>query len=165
MPESGDLELILLKGHLLIEEVLTAIINAGIRKPAVLEAAKIPFAMKQKIARAVIPGTDMPLLWEAVSSVNTARNALAHGLEPDRTVKTVRSFISLVERQQPDLDRWLSVAKESDIPLLAHALYCVYHELINVSGVRITRRNQLLAEALMAHMVAANPSRANSHER
>lgn len=151
MPASGDPELVLLKGHLLIEEVLTAIITAGVAKPELLLKKHMQFDARARTARAVIPGQDRSDLWAAVSSVNTARNALAHGLDPAKTVAAVSSFISVVEAQHPDVEQWRGVAKQSDIPLLVMALYYVYRQLIDISGVNITRHNQLLAFALRGY--------------
>lgn len=164
MPESGDPELILLKGHLLIEEVLTAIITAGVAKPQLLLKKHMQFETRARTARAVIRGEDRPELWEAVSSVNSARNALAHGLEPAKTVTAVSSFISVVERQQPDLEQWRDIAKQADIPLLVMALYFVYSQLIDLSGVSIRRRNQLLAFALQNYGTS-DPSSAAADSR
>ncbi|MDH1522522.1 hypothetical protein [Achromobacter mucicolens] len=162
MPKSGDPELILLKGHLLIEEVLTAIITAGVPKPQLLLKKHMQFEARARTARAVIRGEDRPDLWAAVSSVNSARNALAHGLEPTNTVAAVSSFISAVERQQPDLEQWRDIARQSDVPLLVMALYSVYSQLINLSGVSIMRRNRLLAFALQNYGTS-DPSSATTN--
>lgn len=96
MPQGDDLILIVLKGHLLIEEMLQEIIDISVANPAELENARFSFAHKLCLARALDhdhePKRQMFLL---IEKVNALRNQLAHNLEPADLERRVRDVVSL----------------------------------------------------------------------
>ncbi len=75
--EDNPYALSLLKGHLLIEEVLEEIIVSACRDSQPMYEARMSFFTKIKLAQA-IDGQQSPV-WNCMEKLNGARNELAHG--------------------------------------------------------------------------------------
>jgi hypothetical protein len=85
IPPDADLQLIILKGHLLLEEQLRAIIEERISGHAALEmddGTKWTFDHKSRLAEALCYGEEHDNLWTDVRKLNRLRNKLAHHVEP-----------------------------------------------------------------------------------
>jgi hypothetical protein len=82
LPHGKDKELVLLKGHLLIEEQIRALIDRRLKNPqALMEAnAKLEAHQAIQLAQAFFPLGHMVDMWRAVSKLNTLRNGIAHTL-------------------------------------------------------------------------------------
>jgi hypothetical protein len=83
LPPLVNLELVVLKGHLLIEEQLQGFLRAISRHPKSLDDARLNFMQTVHLARALggLPHCDRSL-WTLVVDLNKLRNRLAHRLEP-----------------------------------------------------------------------------------
>jgi hypothetical protein len=85
-----DVIVLILKGHLIIEEGLVAAIEAKCAKTGYLESARLTFYQKLQLVRALYTGSNvkqdsedvMETVFDAVEALNTLRNRLAHTLEP-----------------------------------------------------------------------------------
>ncbi|MNR32234.1 hypothetical protein D3C85_1497990 [compost metagenome] len=143
MPTEQDAELTLLKGHLLIEEILTAVIMNGVKRPKHLDFARMQFHQKMKLARAVFPGEDPDWIWVALKSLNDARNKLAHGLDQAATATAVKKLIDYVLNFDPISGEVLERGEEPPQPL-NWILFSLYSYLIVYGDVVPPRRNQLL---------------------
>ena len=100
LPKTGDVELSLLKCHLLIEEVLIQLIERNLNHPDYLLKARLSFVQKMWIARSLYDLERRAWVWGAVKQLNEARNALAHGLEADEIGNKLEAFVSFVEAEQ-----------------------------------------------------------------
>lgn len=82
LPHGKDPELVLLKGHLLIEEQIRALIDSRLQNPQSLKEANARLETHQAIqlAKAFFPPGHMVDTWRAVSKLNTLRNDIAHNL-------------------------------------------------------------------------------------
>ena len=83
---NADLQLVILKGHLLIEERLRDIIEKRIRGHAALgmdDGSKWTFDHKARLAEALCHGEEHDSLWRGVRKLNKIRNRLAHHVEPE----------------------------------------------------------------------------------
>jgi hypothetical protein len=97
LPKDGDEELALLKCHLLVEEVLTKLIEKRLRHPRYLHKARLSFDKKVWIARSLNDIEEPAWVWGAVERLNEARNALAHRLEVEKIQRKLDVFIKSVE--------------------------------------------------------------------
>jgi hypothetical protein len=84
----SDGTLLVLKGHLLIEDALYRMVGAKLIYPAYLSKANLRFYQLLNMARALYPVTAndeqrTTLLWDAIEALNTLRNRLAHRLEQE----------------------------------------------------------------------------------
>jgi hypothetical protein len=96
LPIGGDFTMMILKGHLLIEEQINLLLEARIPKSSVLKDAGFTFNQKIRLAEAVVEETysDDIWLWPAIHKLNKLRNDIAHNLSkpgiPDRIVDFVK---------------------------------------------------------------------------
>jgi|GEM_PF-5814909 len=138
--KSGDQELIILKLHLLIEEVLTKIIcNAAHNKKYVYEA-KLTFNQKCKMVRSLNDFQHCSWIWRALQLLNQARNELSHNLTSEELNRKLEDFISLVRLQNPNLFNSTPNEKFTDFHLAAYATYVplVSHANFDPTRVRVS---------------------------
>jgi hypothetical protein len=82
LPKSKVLTLIILKGHLLVEEQIDAFLDALLEHPASFRKANPHLHLRICLLRALLPGGAKDQLLDAVELLNTLRNRMAHHLEP-----------------------------------------------------------------------------------
>lgn len=129
LPNSDDMSLIALKGHLLIEEVLDDLIVNRCRSPKSLNDVDISFRVKSRIARALWgsslrTGFELPAnTWALIDALNSLRNAYAHNLEsPDvdrKIAKIAQLAFSNVERPA-----WVKTQRD-ELRMAIHILHAV----------------------------------------
>ena len=73
--------MILLKGHLLIEEQLQALVEALVKDSRPLGDARLTFHQWLCMGKALAPGGSGDDLWKFVERLNKTRNKLAHNAE------------------------------------------------------------------------------------
>ncbi|MCR9248573.1 MAG: hypothetical protein NXI31_26400 [bacterium] len=78
LPRSRDPVLVVLKGHLLVEEQLDRLIAASCRRPEDLDQARLTFSQKLSLASALIGSFSQKRF---VERLNRMRNKLAHRLD------------------------------------------------------------------------------------
>ena len=100
LPRNGDLELSLLKCHLLVEEVLTKLILDSTKHPNYVQKARLTFAQKTSLARSVSNLEHRTWLWRAIAKLNDARNELAHGLSVEDIKAKLEEFVRFVEAEE-----------------------------------------------------------------
>ena len=104
LKEKDDIALIVLKGHLLIEERLDEIIRNSVVNPTVLKNTRMNFELKCKLAQSMCTKPEFPA-WLLVLSLNSLRNDLAHKLESDsRDLKIDKSrnlYIQYLQEGHP----------------------------------------------------------------
>jgi hypothetical protein len=107
-PSEGDLTLQLLKGHLLVEELLREALSFLLPHPKALEGERgATFNCHQVIclAEALTPvQAGVPAwAWVAAKQLNVLRNDLAHKLVPKALDTRVSSFIRYIREAEPAL--------------------------------------------------------------
>lgn len=91
-----DLELALLKSHLIVEEALTDVISSKSQNPKYVVDSRLSFAQKCSLARALYDEEVGSLVWPAIKQLNKARNLLAHRLETEKIEAEISLFINIV---------------------------------------------------------------------
>lgn len=146
-PADGGVDLAVLRIHLLIEELLFAIISARFPHPTRIENARLTFAQKTHLAKASLHyDGSAGWIWGAIDALNSARTAMAHHLDPARTSAKVAAFVKQVETavEQPDSQR------PEDLDPLMWAGFILHDELARLGDVQGHRRN-LLAQLLIPY--------------
>ncbi|NQU23402.1 MAG: hypothetical protein HQ567_19145 [Candidatus Nealsonbacteria bacterium] len=116
LPSSGDLTLILLKGHLLIEEQLLAILEGFAQTPSCLKKAKLSFSQKLWMVRALTPAVLNDRFFPFAKRLNALRNALAHNAELEELEDRVDELLQIARGlgcsvcPMPPLDRSRAIA-------------------------------------------------------
>lgn len=103
IPDSGDPVLVLLRGHLLIEELLIEIIESRCKHPQVLKDARLSFFQVLRLAQALSTPKQISKLskelskeldlWSNIEKVNRVRNVLAHTLEPSEVYSAIDTYL------------------------------------------------------------------------
>ena len=92
--DSTDRVTVLLKGHLLVEELLKEYVNSKFQKPEMLKDARLTFHQVLCIARAFSSDSSNEKLWLSIEKLNGLRNKLAHSLEPKDLEIKIEEFVS-----------------------------------------------------------------------
>jgi hypothetical protein len=84
LPLFRDPTAVILRGHLLIEELLDELITASLKDASALMDARLTFFQKLCIAQGIIGRTTNDLMWKPIKELNKLRNEISHKL-PDAT--------------------------------------------------------------------------------
>lgn len=93
MEPSPDLIVVILRGHLLVEEMLRRILQKHAVDPAALEDARLTFFQVLRMVQAIAAHPGRVDLWKELEQLNRIRNILAHQSEPTDIEKTVDAFL------------------------------------------------------------------------
>lgn len=96
----ADIEMILLKGHLLIEELLQRMIKSLVSCPNELPEARFTFHHRLCLAKALRNPSIQPELewvWDGVQKINNLRNLMVHNLTPKSFRQKLDDFVALIE--------------------------------------------------------------------
>lgn len=96
-------ELILLKGHLLVEELLRGYLDRRLPNPTAFKHDQFPFAKVLMLCRALTLSSATSWPFDAASKLNDVRNEVAHELASLRLKTKIDDFIALVEQHAKDL--------------------------------------------------------------
>jgi hypothetical protein len=93
-----DLSQIILKGHLVIEEIMTEAITRFVFHSEIAKEAKLQFHQKLTICRAISVREENNPMWELVAKINSLRNHLSHSLNDHERTKRINSLRSCYEQ-------------------------------------------------------------------
>ena len=102
LPIANDLDLLVLKGHLLVEEQIVDFIKRKATNPEHIISIQSTH-IRILIAESLRELNSEPLLWAAVKSLNALRNKMAHNLEPPDFEEKVRTFVVEAENMNPEV--------------------------------------------------------------
>jgi hypothetical protein len=98
-PDLGDPTYSLLKAHLLFEEMLQAYVKQKMPHPEALSGARLTFAQRLAIARAI--STELPpddWRWHVIGQLNKLRNSLAHKRSTKDLATEINEYSQMVEK-------------------------------------------------------------------
>jgi hypothetical protein len=106
LPVGKDDEVLILKGHLLIERLLERFHSQNLPRADRLASARLSFAQKLWIASATRSDPSDDWLWKAIDALNKLRNELAHQLPMTRYEVLRAAFLAVVESspEMPELE-------------------------------------------------------------
>jgi len=99
MPYEGDNDLLILKGHLLVEELLSELIKHFLSKnnPLSIKLEKnMMFAQKLNLCWALIGDKIDNQQWGNLKKLNLLRNSMSHSLEPKNFIGKIEVFTTAV---------------------------------------------------------------------
>ena len=82
LPKTGDVSLVILKGNLIIEEMLFEIAASHCAVPEELAKTRLSFAQLLSLTKALVKMPVGPDVWEMIGLLNSLRNSLVHNLQP-----------------------------------------------------------------------------------
>lgn len=96
LPDTPDHILLILKGHLLVEQKINCLLEANLPNPDALRLRVDhgpKFIHKLSLLRALIPKPELaPELWGSIKKLNDLRNEFAHKLSPNDVKKKIDEF-------------------------------------------------------------------------
>jgi len=106
LPVGRDDELLILKGHLLVERLLERFHAQNLPQASRLADSRLTFAQKLAIASALRAERRDDWLWEALAALNRLRNELVHQLPNPRFEELRATFLAVVEKstELPELE-------------------------------------------------------------
>lgn len=113
MPKTDDVTLIVLRGHLLVEEVLFEL--AGTVFPSSQYLPKFTFHQLACVVRAADPLSANDPCWEMILRLNSLRNDLAHNLESSKRSARIADLFKTHDQAQPTPE--MPIAKEAESAL------------------------------------------------
>lgn len=98
LPHGQDVDLVVLKAHLLVEEQVRSILAERVQNSEMLRKADLTCAQAIALAQSFFPTGHDPALWSALQKLNKLRNDIAHNVETkgkhDRIDAFVETFAS-----------------------------------------------------------------------
>ncbi len=119
----------LLKGHLLIEELLRTYIEQSVPNPRELRQRDLTFAKCLMLCRAFTPPDKDSWAFDAAKQLDSVRNEIAHELTSDKLQKKLETFIGIVE---PNSTHSVFPPRKRGEARLHLAISDLYHELSNL---------------------------------
>ena len=101
MPDTDDVSLIVLKGHLLIEEMLIDIRDKLFPHAEYLDSVNISFNQLLHVIRSAIESKHDHKSWDLIIEFNRLRNNLIHNLEPPKLKILLTQLFNLYSQTQP----------------------------------------------------------------
>jgi hypothetical protein len=96
MPKSDDITLIVIKGHLLLEEQLRNLFKSNFNNPKVLNKSKFEFSQIITMVEAIFENDERNNnFWESIRKLNTIRNDIAHNIENKGLNDKVNNLIKI----------------------------------------------------------------------
>ena len=83
MPFKGDSDLVILKGHLLIEELLSELIEEKLKFPQAYKKIEFRFIQRLRLTEAFYKSDANVWLWTAIKMLNSIRNNLVHRIDDE----------------------------------------------------------------------------------
>ena len=121
-PSESDPTYLVLKAHLLAEEILYEFLQSQAHQPKYIEDARLSFAQCSSLAKAFHRFSRPDWwAWSALSKLNSLRNLLAHNLEPTNTKEKIVDFTIYVA-QSIGATKESEIAKEFDL-LIAKGMH------------------------------------------
>ena len=102
LPETDDVSLVVLKGHLIVEELLVALVERHCFNPSSLAKARLSFAQTTYVAQALFRLPASAPWWEPIRQLNILRNSLVHQLQPKELEEKVTNLYSLCWKPRPE---------------------------------------------------------------
>ena len=121
-----ELDMVVLKGHLLIEAALDNVITAIFFHPEYISNGRFGFGQKVQIGRGYCFRKDKLPMWNVMLAVNNIRNEIAHNLEGSKKQNKLNQLrrLLIADENNKTIAHAFEVIDDSDIIRLACQL-CV----------------------------------------
>jgi hypothetical protein len=99
-----DISIIVLKGHLLVEQLLNSLLSRECHSPGELRKIRLRFPQKVALVKAIVFLPFPDELWGFLELINQLRNDIAHELEPEFKghLKNVRAMTKAQRNLAPE---------------------------------------------------------------
>lgn len=122
LPHEGDLSVIVLKGHLLVEELLFILVQSAVKYPEAIKSAHLGYYKLALIAKALFYEDRIRPVWDAIFELNAIRNTLAHNLDPPDLEEKLRRFGHVCSGGHPEAETMLLADPQN---VMANTIECM----------------------------------------
>ncbi len=147
--EIDPLTQVVLRGHLLLEERLNAILKASLYNQATFDKMNLTFHHKLLFARAFTVSQRADGMWDLIVAINTLRNGIAHSLDPQQRQK---KFVSMREIYFRELEKPELIKEDETEP--DHLLFLKAYALCE-GYIRRAQQDAEMVGSMVRHMIAA----------
>jgi hypothetical protein len=123
------LEILVLRGHLLIEREIHALIAAKFVRPKVFDPGRYFFSDIARLAEALYGDSVPEWVWKETKDLNTIRNSLAHNLIDDTLRPRVERFVGRFKDRDPKTFKYVGETVDKQ---LAYCVAHLHHELLRI---------------------------------
>lgn len=115
-----DAAQIVLKGHLVVEDILNRALESFVLHGEHVEEARLQFHQKLELCRAISLSDNNNNMWNVIKKINVLRNALSHSLDQERRSKAVQSLQSIYDQEFPPESRKIEgISEEAALCMVA----------------------------------------------
>ena len=137
LPHGKETELVLLKGHLLIEEQIHQIIDERLKNPNTLKDARITSHQAICLAQSFFPLDFKPWLWDALIKLNTLRNKVAHNIELSDINDRIEHFVNAYPWGHSETEDRVAAFE-----LSLWSMFCAVSELVETPSAKVIELNK-----------------------
>lgn len=94
-----DLAQIVLKGHLVIEDLLNKALGSFFIHGDLIDNARLQFHQKLELCKAISVSEHQNNVWNLVKKINVLRNALSHSLDSERREKALQGLKAVYDQE------------------------------------------------------------------
>jgi hypothetical protein len=94
-----DTAQIILKGHLLAEDLMNQALEAYVLHGKHVEDARLQFNQKLELCKSISVSENKNNMWNLIKKLNVVRNALSHSLDVERREKAINSLRSIYDQE------------------------------------------------------------------
>ncbi|MFV0543422.1 MAG: hypothetical protein ACK5L8_07025 [Marinicella pacifica] len=140
--------LLILKGHLIIEDLLRQYLDSRFQSPKELNKCRLSFSQLLYLVKSFFKPKPNEWFWKAAIDFNSIRNDLSHQLEPDNVNSKINDFVNKVYsctdfkiKPIDNSDEYLKLANAISILYLTISLKT--HEHLSLAeGLKIYSENE-----------------------
>lgn len=104
IPRSKDITLIILKGHLLVEQEMNDILDDILTESKALREARMTFSHRLAIIKSIYGPLSRSIFpYNQIIKLNSLRNQLVHNMEPRDLEKNIVAFVQEIEGLDPKI--------------------------------------------------------------
>ncbi len=94
-----DTAQIVLKGHLVAEDLMNKALESFMLHGEHIEDARLQFHQKLELCKSISLSDNKNNMWNLIKKINVLRNALSHSLDKERREKAIQSLKSIYDQE------------------------------------------------------------------
>ncbi len=102
LPIAKDPTVVILRGHLLIEELLDDIISFYLKEPSAINDARLTFFQKMRLAQGILGKKNDDSTWKVIEALNRLRNQISHRLPDANLIDKMNPILKAIFEDEFD---------------------------------------------------------------
>lgn len=114
-----DTAQIVLKGHLVVEDLMNKALESFMLHGEHIEDARLQFHQKLEICKSISLSDNKNNMWNLIMKIYVLRNALSHSLDKDRRERAILLLKSIYDQEFDPQSRYIDDMSEEAAPCIA----------------------------------------------